>query len=337
MILSTNRYNRHVAINNNPENLNQITQSIDQLQKTDVTAFFPTLSISSDRLYYMATNEKILHSRTLLKSGYQSLLARLGIPFRLVDNANPWVEIPLVNESVLSLSQRSTQGDVLIRRIGHDIRAILSASYTAIDDKQIIKLLEDKYLSLISGISFTCTHTDSNTHIIPRQTFEFSYGQYGVSMFLYITNSEIGDASVKCGVGITITHRVENGRSIGIEMIRDIRSLGKVIHRGEAIKRLDKQIENLFTKSGESWSLLSNALTRLSSLDEIQRNSLEEKMIKSLQTMPEFNIWKEQYDELRKTARINNVFDLIYLMTSIPYRDEHFNSVVEEILYGRFF
>jgi hypothetical protein len=177
----------------------------------------------------------------------------------------------------------------------------------------------------------------SNTKIITRNEYLWSYGEYSVSMFLYISNSEIGDASVRCGLGISIGRSSTPERRLSFEFVRDTRTLGRVIHRGDAIKRLEKELNNLFDTATNNWSLIQNALIAMSNVEVQNLPNIEEKMIKALKTMPEFEIWKTQYDEMRKTSVITNVFDLIYLMTSIPYRDESFGSIVEEMLFGRFF
>jgi hypothetical protein len=156
-------------------------------------------------------------------------------------------------------------------------------------------------------------------------------------MFLYISNSEIGDASVRCGLGINITSSVSPERSLSFEFAKDTRTLGRVIHRGDAIKRLEKELNTLFDTAAMNWGLIQSALRAMSNVSVENLPTIEEKMIKALQSMPEFEAWKLSYDEMRQTSVITNMFDLIYLMTSIPYRDESFGSIVEEIIFGRFF
>lgn len=335
MNLSKNFYVADVIVGDNPENLDSIGTVISNLNKMDISAYFTSLSINEDSLYFLPTTASgILTSRKILKSGYQSLLSRIGIPYRLVDNSPSWLEIPLVNGKLIQLTQKNYNSDVLIRMIGNEIRAILSSSYTAIDDKDIISLLERSFLSQVNNVHFTCDHTKSNTNIITRNQNTWEYNGYTVSMFLYISNSEIGDASVKCGIGITIA---KNERRLSFNFSRDIRTLGRIIHRGDAIKRLEKEMNILFNTASSNWSLIQNALIAMSNVDVQNLPGIEDKVIKALKTMPEFEVWKTQYDAMRESSVINNMFDLIYLMTSIPYRDENFTTVVEEILFGRFF
>lgn len=335
MNLSKTLYERSASITDNPTDLETLHILIDGLQKVDETASFPSLSISDDRIYFLPTIENsILNSRTVLKSGYQSLLGRIGVPYRLVDNSPLWIEIPLVNGKITSLAQKSHQQDVTIRLINNEIRAILSSSYTAVDDIEIISLLEKSFINRINTLNFACNHMQSNTRIVTREQGVWEYNGYTVTMFLYISNSEIGDASVKCGLGITIER---NERRLSFEFSRDIRTLGRVIHRGDAIKRLERELNNLFNTASSNWDLIQNALRAMSTIEVQDLPNIEEKMIKILKSMPEFEAWKTQYDEMRKTSQITNMFDLIYLMTSIPYRDESFGSIVEEMLFGRFF
>ena len=337
MKLSNENYVRYVLVDNNPENLAPIHNVIDSLDKTDTEVHFAALSIDDQRLYFLSKDSKLISSRTVLKSGYQSLLGRLGIPYRIADNSPAWVEIPLVNGTISNMSQRSAQPNLIIRMINNEIRAMLSHSYTAIDDKEIISLLERSYLPLIANVSFNCDHTTSRISMHTREQFLWTYGNYSTNMFLYITNSEIGDASVRCGIGISIAQVATPERHLGFTFAHDTRTLGRVIHRGEAIPRLAKQLDNLFSKAGENWTLIQNALIAMSSLSIEQLSTFEERIVTALKSMPEFEAWKTQYEEMRKTSVINNAFDLIYLMTSIPYRDENFSSVVEEIIFGRLF
>lgn len=338
MKLSDQGYIRSTQIADNPSDLSAIHVIIDGLNKTDEIASFPTLSISNDRLYFLPTNGSgILSSRTILKSGYQSLLGRLGIPYRLVSASMPWVEIPLVNGTIIAKAQKSHQQDVTIRLISNEVRAILSSSYTAVDDKEIVSLLERSFLPRINNVGFGCDHTTSNTRIITRDQSTWSYGNYTVSMFLYISNSEIGDASVRCGLGINIISSAVPERRLSFEFARDTRTIGRVIHRGDAITRLEKELNNLFNAATNNWTLIQNALVAMSNVSVQDLPNIEEKMLKALKSMPEFEAWKTQYDDMRQTSVITNIFDLIYLMTSIPYRDESFGSVVEEIIFGRFF
>ncbi|HLD91427.1 MAG TPA: hypothetical protein VI911_10520 [Patescibacteria group bacterium] len=335
MKLSGINYHRHVSTESNPENLQVIKTVIDDLNKTDVIALFPSLSIGEDRIYFLRDKTPtLLNSRIVLKTGYQSLLGRLGIPFRVVDNTPSWIEIPLVNGKITWMAQCSAQQNVTIRMINNEIRAVLSNSYTAIDDKEIINLMERLFLPQIREIQFTCSSSDSNTRILTREQFEAECNGYTTSMFLYISNSEIGDASVRCGIGMTIQN---TDRTLSFQFVRDTRTLGRVIHRGEAIKRLEKEVTNLFAKTSDNWNLIQNALRTMSNVTVDQIPTLEQKMIKTLESMPEFKVWKTQYDEIRKTTVVHNMFDLIYVMSSIPYKDESFNNVVEEIVFGRFF
>lgn len=337
MKFSTNTYTKRVVIESPIEDLQPIHTAIDELNKEDIVAHFPSLSIDDDRIYFLPQRDKaILNSREVLKTGYQSLLGRLGIPLRVTGASPLWVEVPLVNGTITHMAQRSAQQPVLIRLINREIRAVLSSSYTAIDDKDIISLLEDKFLPRFQQIIFNCDADKSHVRLDPTGMTLATYGNYMVNMFLYISNSEIGDASVRCGVGINI-RQVHGERNLSFEFARDNRTLGRVIHRGEAIKRLETQVSTLFEKSTDNWTLIQDALLRMSNVTIEELPTLEERMIKTLQTMPEFQAWKTQYDEMRKTSVVTNMFDLIYLMTSIPYKDEHFNSIVEEILYGRFF
>jgi hypothetical protein len=335
MNLSKNFYVADVNVGDNPENLDSIQTVISNLNKIDVNSYFAGLSINEDSLYFLPSMAGgVLTSRKILKSGYQSLLSKINIPFRLVENKPSWIEIPLVNGRLIQLAQKSYNSDILIRMIGGEIRAILSSSYTTIDDKDIIDLLEKSFLPQINNIHFTCDHTKSLTNIITRNQGTWEYNGYTVSMFLYISNSEIGDASVKCGIGITIA---KNERQLSFNFSRDIRTLGKVIHRGDSLKKLEKELSNLFNTVATNWSLIQNALITMSNVNVQDIPSIEERMVKALKSMPEFEIWKTQYDSMRESSVINNMFDLIYVMTSIPYRDENFATVVEEILFGRFF
>ena len=339
MKFSAEDYERHVFMGNNPEDLSAIHNTIDNLDKGDMIAHFSSLSIDGGHLHFLQEKGNgIPISRTILKSGYQSLLSKLGIPFRLAQSSPDWVEIPMVNGTITNLSQKTFQRNVTIRLIGiTDVRAVLSSSYTAVDDKSIISLLEKSFLPRIESVSFNCDHMNSSIQFQPRAQYSWSYGIYTVNMFMYITNSEIGDASVRCGLGINISQTVNPERSLGFTFTRDTRTIGRVIHRGEAIPRLEKQLDSLFATAAENWALITNALINMSSISVEQVPNFEERIIKSLKSMPEFEIWKTQYDEMRSTSVITNVFDLIYLMTSIPYRDEHFSNIVEEIIFGRLF
>ena len=79
MKLSKTLYERSASITDNPTNLETLHILIDGLEKVDETASFPSLSISDDRIYFLPTIENsVLNSRTVLKSGYQSLLGRIS-------------------------------------------------------------------------------------------------------------------------------------------------------------------------------------------------------------------------------------------------------------------
>jgi hypothetical protein len=338
MNLSKNLYNRSASIMDNPDSLQSLHTLIQDLNKTDVIAYFPSLSISDERIYFLpTTGNGVYHSNTVLKSGYQSLLRRISVPYKLVSDTSPWIELPLVNGKIIELAQKSHQQDVFIRMINNEIRAILSSSYTTVDDQEIVTLLENSFLTRLSSINFSCNSTSSNTKIITRDQSSWSYGNYTVSMFLYVSNSEIGDASVRCGIGITIVNTATPERFLGFELSRDTRTLGRVIHRGVAIRKLEKELNNLFDTASTNWNLIQDALVTMSNVNVENLSGIEEKMIKALKLMPEFEAWKTQYDAMRSSSIITNMFDLIYLMTSIPYRDEYFNSIVEEIIFGRFF
>ena len=336
MKLSTTSYRRSAHTDTNPENLQIVKQVIEDLRKEDIIARFAGMSINSERIYFLEPEMNCLQSRTILKSGYQSLLSKIGVPFRLVDKSASYVEIPLVNGSITSICQTSYQGPVMVRLINDEVRAVLSASYTNVNDADIIGLLEEKYLGSISTLAFSCDHMRSAIHFRTREGQASSYGQYTVDMFLYILNSEIGDASVRCGIGISISKQ-DSERNVTFQLAGDTRTLGRIIHRGEALKRLDKEVEGMFAKAQGNWQVIQHALNAVSNLSLDELNSFEERFLKALKAMPEFEAWKLQYDEMRKTSVINNAFDLIYLMSSIPYKDEYFTSVVEEILFGRIF
>lgn len=335
MKLSENTYARYVAISDNPNSLTDILDVITGLNKRDVKAYFPSLSISNNAIFYL-TDLGQYTSLPVLKTGYHSLLAKLGLPFRLISNMSIHTELPLVNGSIIDMAHNQ-QSNVVLRIINNEIRAILSGSYTAIDDKEIITLLQSKYLNEIKNIIFNCDSSESLTTIYTKDNHQVENHGYITEMYLYINNSEIGDASVRCGIGINITKNVNEGRSISLQFVKNTKTIGRIIHRGDAISKLDKQITTLFSTASSNWNLIQNALQYMSTISVEDMPHLEDRLTEALKNMPEFEAWKLQYDEMRKTSVITNAFDLLYLMTSIPYRTEHFSGIVEEILFGRFF
>ena len=339
MKLSEHDYRINLVADNNPEDLQSIISVINDQVRADEVVSSAHLSIIEHAMFYRLPDGS-LRERFVLKSGYQSLLTRLGVPYRLASTIPSHLEIPLINGLLIDESQRSHVADkVMIRLINHEVRAVLSGSYTTINDLDILALLESTFLPRLSSVGFECDHMHSNTRLRTRTQLSGNYNGYSVDMFLYISNSEIGDASVKCGVGISIAQNISTlaNRMLYIPFVQDIRTLGKIIHRGDALKKLENMIDNLFDKASANWELIQVALRRISELNVEGLILFEDKLVKSLQTMPEFNVWKDSYNKMRESTVINNAFDLIYLMTSIPYRDESFNSVVEEIIFGQIF
>lgn len=338
MQLSHTNYKLNLVAENNPEDLQIIISSINDQQRVDHVVSSASLNINEKSIYYR-TPDGSLRAKAIMKSGYQSLISKIGVPYRLASTMPEYLEVPLINGLLVHETQRQVVADkVMIRLINNEVRAVLSGSYTAVNDLDIVGLLERAFLTRLANVHFTCDHMHSTTRMRTRNQASGNYHGYLVDMFLYIENSEIGDASVRCGVGISIMKDVDGlSRSLYIPFAQDVRTLGKVIHRGDAIKRLEKTIDNLFDKASANWDLIQVALRKMSELDTSELILFEDKMIKSLQTMPEFNVWKDSYNKMREATVINNAFDLIYLMTSIPYRDESFNSVVEEIIFGQLF
>ena len=340
MQLSNHEYKISLTMDNNPEDLQQIITTINDQLRVDKVISSAGLSIDKKSVFYRMP-DGALRVNAMLKSGYQSLISRVGVPYRLASTMPEHLEIPLINGLLTAENQRCVVADkVMVRLINNEVRAVLSGSYTAINDLDILGMIERTFLPRIARVDYNSDHMHSNTRLRTRNQESGTYHGYQVDMFLYIENSEIGDASVKCGVGISIARNINElgiSRTLYIPFAQDVRTLGKVIHRGDAIKKIEKTIDNLFERSAANWDLIQVALRRMSELNMETLILFEDRLIKSLQTMPEFNVWKESYTKMREATVISNAFDLIYLMTSIPYRDESFNTVVEEIIFGQLF
>lgn len=322
-------FNAVSSIVNNPTDLRLIKDIITDCKKSDVITNINTLSVNETHLFYDNTKSQFV------EAGFKRFLSRFDIPARFILKQPDWISIPLIN-NVLSYQNQRNNSKILIRLVDSKIRAILSDSYISIDDDVITNILESNFIDKIQQILYYSNLEYSRFSLTTKRTYSITYGNYKASMELLVLNNEVGDASVRAGLTINIEN-LTNNTKIQFDIATDYRLLGRVIHRGEIQTRLVNLLNTLFNKADENWDIIIKALNLLNDVTLDDLESLENKMLTVLKKMPEYENWKIQYDVMRKATVISNAFDLLYAITSIPNKQEYYDNLMSNIIYGSIF